>query len=181
MGKHVILLGISVLLNIFSVDAQEEGRSEKFAYRSFSFSPLGIYAGGNSGPAFSGDVSFDYGKNIFILEIGAGTEGNIIGNSDAFTELNLLYGRSFPLSEKIFTEVFAGAGYFHFNTYGVIDSETGKRGEIDKKTIGFPIGAKLQFKLGPRYSMGVKVGANINSVETVGMAGLILQWNRKRN
>lgn len=129
----------------------------------------------------SADVSFDYRKNIFSLGFGGGSEGNFIGKNDSFTEVNFLYGRSFLLNQKLFTEVFVGAGYFRFNTYGIIDSERNRKGDIESKTIGFPIGAKLQFKLGPRYSMGIKLAANINSAESLGTLGLVLQWNRKRD
>lgn len=163
----------------FQVSSQEQEDSEKFAFRSVSLSTLGIYVGLNNGIALSGDVSFDYGKNIFSLGLGLGSEGNLISNIDSFMEANLLYGRSFLLSEKIFTDVYVGAGYFRHHTYGVVDYQTGRRGDINDGTIGFPIGAKLQFMLGPRYSMGIKVGANINSIETVGTLGLVLQWNRK--
>ena len=94
MKIQLVLFGIMFLLIAYQVSSQEEGVSKEFAYRSFSISPLGIYAGGN---------------------------------------------------------------------------------------IGFPIGARLQFMFGPRYSMGVGLGANINSIETIGTVGLVLQWNRKRN
>ena len=153
---------------------------KNLSYCSFSISPLGIYAGSNNGVAVSADVSFDYGTNIFVLALGSGSEGNFVGKSDDFIEVNLLYGRSLKVSENLFSELLIGAGYFHFNTNRYID-ETGKRGAIGESTIGFPIVAKLQFKLGQRYSMGVKIGANVNSVETVGLAGLVLQWTRKRN
>lgn len=166
---------------ILTASGQTYSDSDKFSYRSFSISPLGIFTGANSGVAVSGDVNFDYGKNIFGLGIGAGTEGNFIGSSVDFTEVNFLYGRSFPLSEKIFTDLFVGAGYFHFTSYGVVDSNTGKRGNISENTIGFPIGGKFQFSLGPRYSMGLKVAANVNSVEPIGTLGLVLQWNQLRN
>jgi len=179
MGKHFVLSGIIVFLIGFQGWSQEESVSENFSYRSFSISPLGIYSGGSSGWAISGDVSFDYGKNIFSLGLGAGTQGNYIGRSDSFNEVNLLYGRSFALSEKVFTDVFVGGGYFHFNTYGLIDA-TGKKGEIDESTIGFPLGVKFQLMLGQRYSMGIKLGGNINSVQSLVTTGLVLQWNRKR-
>lgn len=179
MRKHFVLSGIIVFLIGFQGWSQEENVSKKFSYRSFSISPIGIYAGSNSGVAISGDVSFDYGKNIFGLGLGAGTEGNFVGSSDDFTEVNLLYGRNFQLSDKIFTDVYLGAGYFHFHTYDVIP-DTGRKGDISERTIGFPIGAKLQFMFGPRFSMGVKLGANINSVESIGTLGMVLQWNSKR-
>ena len=181
MKNQIVFLGIMVLFNTSIAFSQEEEVSKSFSYRSFSISPLGIYVGGNAGVAISGDVSFDYGKDIFSLGIVGGTEGNFIGSSDDFTEINFLYGRSFSVSEKVFIEPFIGAGYFHFNTYGYIDSEKRRKGDIDKNTIGFPLGAKFQFRLGPRYSMGIKLQANINSVESLGTLGLVLQWNRKRN
>lgn len=180
MVKRLVFAFSCLLFCALPVKSQEES-STRLGYRSFSISPLGIYVGNNGGFALSADVSFDYGKNMFSLGFRGGSEGNFIGHNDSFTEVNFLYGQSFPLNEKIFTEVFIGAGYFHFNTYGVIDSRTNRKGEIDNKTIGFPIGTKLQFKLGPRYSMGIGLAANINSVESIGTLGLVLQWNRKRN
>ena len=182
MDRKTILLMFWILLSAFPVLSQEKA-GERFSYRSFSISPLGGYFGSNSGMFFNADVSFDYGGNIFSLEIGDGSETGvgIFGHNDHFREVNFLYERSFTLNEIVFAEVFLGAGYFQFNTYGVIDPINGKKGEIERDTVGFPIGAKVQFRLGPRYSMGVKFGGNINSVETVGIVGLVLQWNRKGN
>lgn len=178
--RHFLLLFLFLLLNVFSGYSQEDN-SPKFGYRSFSVSPSGFYVGGNVGFALAADVSFDYGKNIFSLDFGAGSELSIFGASDDYTQVNLLYGRSFALSKKIFTDIYVGAGYFHFNTYGVIDDVNWKYGDIEKTTIGVPIGAKFQFLMGPRYSMGIKLGANINSAESILTIGLVLQWNRKRN
>lgn len=178
MRKYFVLLGIILLFPAFSVHSQEKG-SSSFAYRSFSIAPLGIYIGPNAGVTISGDVSFDYGKNIFSLGLGTGTEAKFVGNSNDFTELNLFYGRSFKLSEKSFVDVFAGTGYFYYHSYNTIP-ETGRKGYINQNTIGFPIGAKLQFKLGARYSMGIKAQANLNSIESIGSLGLALQWNKKR-
>ncbi|AFL80044.1 hypothetical protein Aeqsu_0532 [Aequorivita sublithincola DSM 14238] len=181
LKNKFIFFGVVCFLTTFITQAQNETSSNSFSYRSFSVSPLGVYVGSNSGPYLTGDVSFDYGKSIFSLAGGFGTEGNFIGSSDDIAEVNFLYGRSFPLGEKIFTEVYIGAGYFHYNTYGLTDEITRTRGDIDESTIGFPIGAKLQFKLGERYSMGLKLGGNINAVESIATVGLVLQWNRKRN
>ncbi|MGO3182360.1 MAG: hypothetical protein ACTIJ9_05950 [Aequorivita sp.] len=180
MRKQFFLLGLLVFFNGFVSFSQEEINTEKFSYRSFSITPMGLYFGSNTGVSLGADVSFDYGKNIFSANIESGTEGNFIGSSDQYVAANLLYGRSFRLNEKIFTDVFVGAGYFNFLTYGYIDSFRSK-GDIKENTIGFPIGAKVQFMLGPRYSMGLKLGANINSVESIGTLGLVLQWNKLRN
>lgn len=171
---------VAILFNAFSALSQEE-KTSNFAYRSISISPMGIFSGENSGLTVSADISFDYGKNIFSVGAGAGTEGDFIGYSDSFTELNLLYGRSYPLKEKIFAEVFIGAGYFNYKTFGIINLNTGQRGEISESTIGLPIEAKLQFRLGPRYSMGLKLGGNINTTQSIVTLGLVLQWNRRHN
>ena len=179
MKNFILIFGFLYILNPSLLYSQEEDITNKFAYRSFSISPLGIFVGKNTGAAFSGDVSFDYGRNIISLEFGAGTEGKSYGNSNQYTAVNLLYGRSFQLSEKIFSDLFVGAGYFKYRTYDFIGN-TGRKGISKENTIGFPIGAKFQYKLESQYSMGVKVGANINSVETIGIIGLVLQWNRER-
>lgn len=92
-------------------------------------------------------------KNIFSLEVAAGSMLGANQYNDNYSEVNFLYGRSFPLNEKIFNDGFVGAGYFYFDTYGLISSNSKKKGRIEESTIGFPSGAKLQFMLGPRYSM----------------------------
>lgn len=106
MGKRKFFFALLFLLIAYHANSQEEEISNKLAYRSSSISPLGIYAGSNTGVAMSGDISFDYGRDIFSLEFGAGTEDNFIGSNDDFTAINLFYGRSFPISDKVFTEVF---------------------------------------------------------------------------
>lgn len=143
MGKQFVLFGIFVLLNIFPSVSQEDEISDGFSYRSFSITPLGIYVGSNTGVAISGDVSVDYGKNIFRLAIGAGTESNFYSKSEDFTEVNFLYGRSFLLSEKIFTDLFVGAGYFHFNAYESIN----KIGRIAEKKVLSVFQLGLNFNL----------------------------------
>lgn len=177
MNKNHILFVI-FLLSALTVVAQEEN-SRNFGYRSFSISPLGIFSS-PSGLILKGDVSFDYGKNIFSLGLGTGTEGEFIGNSDSFSEVNLMYGRSWFLNEDIFMDVYAGAGYFRYISHGFIE-ELDKKGEIKENTIGFPFGAKFQYVLGPRFSLGLYVGANLNSINSIGSLGLVLQWNRKRS
>jgi hypothetical protein len=180
MKKPIILLTVAIFFNVFSALSQEE-ETTNFAYRSIAISPLGMFSGGSSGVAVSATISFDYGMNIFSVTAGAGTEGAFIGRNDDFSEINLLYGRSYPLSENFFAEVFVGAGHFHYNTYGIIDSNTGRKGEISESTIGFLIGTKFQFMLGTRYSMGLKLGGNINATQSIVTLGLVLQWNRKRD
>jgi len=180
MGKYIIFVFSVLLLNTFPALSQEEN-SNKLRYRSFSISPLEIFMGNSSGLAISGDVSFDYDNNIFSLNLGSGTEGDFIGHNDSFSAINILYGRNFPLSKNFFTDVFVGAGYFHFNTYGLINAETRRKGEIEESTIGFPIGAKFQYMLGQRFSLGLKLGVNINSSQSIGTVGLVLQWNQRRD
>ncbi|WP_310992503.1 hypothetical protein [Aequorivita marina] len=177
----IIILRLALLLVALPMLSQEVDDTAKLSYRAFSISPVGFYVGSDAGYAFNADIGFVYQGNIFALDFGAGSALSVFGPGDDYIQANILYGRSFKLNKTIFTDVFIGAGYFHFNTYGVIDTSTRRRGEIDKKTLGFPLGAKLQFRLGPRYSMGVRIGTNINSAESIGTLGLLLQWNSKKD
>jgi len=181
MRKNLLLFAIILFFNGFSAHSQEVDGGKKFSYRSFSVSPLGVYFGKSSGLYVAGDISFDYGKHVFSLGVGSGIEGNLFGKSEEFSEFNFTYGQSFPLNEKLFADVYVGAGYFQYSSVGVIDDYTGRRGEIQESTIGFPIGAKFQYMLGQRFSMGLRVGANVNAAKSIGTLGLVFQWNKKRN
>lgn len=178
--SRFIWVSVLLLMTSFTSEAQEGKGSNTLSYHSFSISPLGLYFGSDTGIAIGGDLSFDYGKNIFGLNLETGTDLNIPGSSDQYVAANLLYGRSFKLNEKVFADWYVGAGYFNYQTYDYIGN-TGRKGDIKENTIGVPIGIKLLYQFGPRYSMGVKLGANINSVENIGTLGLVLQWNSKSN
>lgn len=174
--KLSLLFYTFTLLTVFQTLAQEQITTNKFAFRSVSISPVGLYAGNNSGVAFMGDVSFGYKANIFSLSLETGTEGNIIGRNEDHYQINLLYGREFIIKPKLMLEVYGGLGYFHNNFYKQ-EFETYKWREINQNTIGVPIGGKIRYHLGSRFSMGLILQVNINNSQTLGNLGLLLQWN----
>lgn len=182
MSKHLILLGIVVFLSVFSAFAQEEEEAEKLSYHSFSVSPVGFYIGENTGFAFNADVSFASGLNIFSLGFGAASEITIMGskNSDYY-QANLLYGRAFQIAKWMACDLYVGIGYFGLNTYESTYTTKWETERINYRTVGFPIGTKLRFGSGPKFSMGLQLQANINSAETIGTMGLVLQWNKTRD
>lgn len=176
--SNFLLLFVILLFSCFPTFAQEDS-AERFSYRSFSITP-GIYIAKEPGLSFNADVSFDYGPHIFSLGVGAGGEFTIWSGDD-YLQANLHYGREFSISPKFVIEIYGGAGFLHFQEYGMTSSEPLRYGEIFTYTIGVPIGAKFRFLLGPRYSMGVQLHGNINTEQIFGGVGLVFQWNRKGN
>ena len=87
-----------------------------------------------------------------------GTEFNILGTSNGFTQLSLFYGREFPLSRTIFFEAHVGAGYFNFHSRH-IDRE--RRGQETLRTIGFPVMTKFRVMTGKRFSLGLIFQINV--------------------
>ncbi|MFT5890559.1 MAG: hypothetical protein ACI9Y7_000652 [Dokdonia sp.] len=161
--------------------SQKDETLNKFKFHATSISPLSVYVysfepGAGGGLALSADVSFEYSKkHLFSLGVATGSEINILGPSNNFGEINVLYGREFALSRTLFFEVHGGAGYFNFS------SRSGSRGTEHMSTIGFPLVTKLRIMTGSRFSLGVQIKGNFNSIKSYYTGGLILQWNRKRS
>lgn len=178
--KNSTVLILVTFLHPLIAESQNDTISNKFEFHSISASPTGIYAGNTFGLAVSGDVSFNYGVNIFSLAVGTGSELVVLGYSEFYQQANLLYGREYRLSKRTLIDVSAGAGYFHNSTYGSLNDNTSAFGEIDRYTIGFPVSTKIRFMLSSRFSMGLQLQLNINSAQTIFTTGIILQWDRKR-
>ena len=169
--KNLFLITIFFCFTIFC-ESQDTIVKENLRYHAFSISPLSIYFDSStSGFAFSADVSFSYKKNIFSMSFNAGQEYKILGASDSFEQINLLYGREFKLNKTIYFDVFGGLGYFSFKSF--IGSE-----DIRVTRIGVPLGTKLRFRLGKRFSLGLHYKLNFNSVNNINIAGIVLQWNK---
>lgn len=171
INYKLILMGIVLLFLSFNSYTQENTLANKFSVHSFSISPTGISSVGEL--AVSADVSFNYRKNIFSLSAGVGSGLELFGFNDSFSQINILYGREFGLSRRIYADVGIGAGYFYFF------SER-RQENIENETIGFPISTKFRVMLSSRYSMGLQLMININSAQTIGIFGIVLQWNLKR-
>ncbi len=174
--KTIIVASI-FLISVMGI-SQSDGKKEQFIFKSFSFSP-GVYSNNsNTGIALSGDINYAYNKNIYTFSAIAGGVvcGDFFGScrSENFEQLNILYGRELMLTKKIVIDVHAGLGYFSYKSSSTIGTESGR-----STTVGFPLTAKLRFKTGNRFSIGLQLHANVNSVSTIYTAGVLFQWNRK--
>lgn len=177
--SHFTFLFLLLICPCVTILAQDDA-TNNFSYRSFSVTPVGLYIATEPGLAFSADVSLECGKHIFSLGLEAGGELTIWNDSESYLQANLHYGREFFITPKFLIEVYGGAGFLHFQEYGMISSDPLRYGDKYTNTIGVPVGAKFLFLLGPRYSMGVNLHGNFNTVHTIGAIGLVFQWNRKR-
>ncbi len=162
------------MLTLSLAYSQETNQTKLFRFKSASLTPLEIYFDKSTGGlSFTGDVSYAYQEHIFTLSGTVGSELTFVGGvGDGFEQLNLLYGREFTLSKIVFIDVHGGLGYFSF--------KPGRR-DLERSTqIGIPLVAKLRFKMGSVFSMGMKLQANINSANNIyTIAALNLQWNRR--
>ncbi len=174
--KTIIIASI-FLISVMGI-SQSDGKNEQFTFKSFSFSPSIYFNSSNTGIALSGDISYAYNKSIYTFSAIAGGVvcGDFFGscNSESFGQINILYGRELMLTKKIVIDVHAGLGYFSYKSSSIIGTESGH-----STTVGFPLTTKLRFKTGNRFSIGLQLHANINSVNTIYAAGILFQWNRK--
>lgn len=171
----VILIATSSFMN-----GQEETSAKGLKYQSVSFNlpPFSVYGGnGTGGIQLGADLTLSYKKHLFTFMVSAGSEFTILGSSDSFGQLNLMYGREFALSRTVFFEIHGGAGYFNFKS---VDVDPVAFGQETAQTVGFPIMTKLRIHTGPRFSVGLLTGLNYNSAATVWNVGFVLQWNKRK-
>ncbi len=169
MSKFILLL---FAITAFVCYSQKNSQSDRFEYKSFSFSPLGFYSDFEvGGLVFSGDVSFLYNKeHIFTVSGTAGSEVCVLSCGDSFEQVNVLYGRELALNKTVFIDAHLGLGYFSFKAGGHHSKRTIK--------MGLPLVCKLRFKAGKQFSIGLQFQTNINSINNIYAIGLLLQWNK---
>lgn len=173
MKRYIVLL--LALLPILS-SGQDE--NDKLKVHSVSLSP-NLYAG-NSATGFLSnlDLTLSMNKNIFKASVMGGTEVEIcyFGScyNDGYYSFDLMYGREFFKKQRLAIDVFAGVGYFNFQTS---NPDPEHRGYLTKETIGFPVQARFRFKDGKVFNIGLQIHANINSVSSIIAIGPFFQWN----
>lgn len=176
-------LALTLFIMIISFGySQGDIQSEKFRFKSFSLTPIGIYFDSNAGGlALNGDLSYGYKKHLFVFSGSVGSEFvlSILGSEttpDSYEQLNLSYGQVFKLHKVIDLDLMAGLGYFSFKSTQI---NIEKRGYERSSTIGFPLLAKIRFKTGSQFSAGLSFQANFNSVNNIYNTGLLFQWNSR--
>ena len=172
--KHTFLF-FTLLFPLLHV-AQEE--SPRLKIHSASISP-NFYAGnGNTGFLGNADVSFSFGKHLLKASALAASEVDvcILGPcyNDNYYSFDLMYGQEFKLGETTAIDLFAGAGYFKFQTRNPNRDE---RGYVRYNTIGFPLQGRLRFRDGKTFNVGIQIHANINTESSIFAIGPFFQWN----
>jgi len=177
-----IVVVLLLLVSFGPLFSQEETDTDtnSFKYHSFSFSPLGLFNDGNiGGLVFNTDLSFVYKeKHLVSLAVSFASETEILFEefNDQLKQYNLLYGREFKMNDTVFIDLHAGLGYFSYESE---DVDRNRQGVEQKETIGLPLLVKFRFKTGARFSLGLQVQSNINSVNSMIGAGIVLQWNKR--
>ncbi|OUR94467.1 hypothetical protein A9Q87_02170 [Flavobacteriales bacterium 34_180_T64] len=165
--QQMRFVGLALWLLSVTVFAQNTINKDKLKFNSFSITPLEVFLTDNDGGAsITGELSYSYGKHIFTFSATVGETIAVFGRGDRFQQLNILYGRALKLKEWFFIDTNAGVGLFLYNNGNNRFSE-----------IGIPLVAKFRFKTGDKFSIGIKLQANINRIDNIYSAGLLLQWN----
>ncbi len=89
---------------------------------------------------------------------------------DSFSEINLMYGRGYIITNWMKIEFFAGFGYFIF------DYKKDSLDHFKVKTMGTIIQSRLRFSAGKVFSLGLQFHNNINSINNIHSTGIFLQW-----
>lgn len=165
--KKTLVIVFSFMITI--VLGQEESSSNNLKRHSFSITPVELYTMRYSeGISLSVDFSFAKKEHIFSIAGSYGSEFVVIfGSPDSYAQLGLLYGREFELNKVVYFDMHAGPGLFFY-----MDSD-----DPTLTKFNVPVIAKLRFKTGEQFSLGLKFQANINSLATLYNMGIALQWN----
>lgn len=187
-NHQLVFFTILFLLTVFTSKAQEDTLSNKFSYHSVSVSPMGFFYSelenyrDNSifaGPSFSGQVNFNYGKNLFGISGTVGTAVDIIwsdGVNDWFYGFDLLYGREFKLSKRLYLDAFGGIGILNKE----YDESVSDNGGVDSATFfSVPLKVKLKPLVTEKFAIGFQLQTIISSEKPLFSAGLLLQIHRK--
>lgn len=183
----IIIFGLIFLTAYHTSEAQEDNSENGFTYHSVSISPVGFFYSelesyrDNSifaGPSFSGQVNFNYHKTLFGISGTIGTNVDIIwsdGVDDWFYEFDLLYGREFKLSKRLYIDTFGGIGILNKRFY-----ESVRENGIEGATyFTVPLKVKLKPMVSERFAIGFQLQTIISSEKPLFTAGLLLQFHRK--
>ncbi|MCH7524613.1 MAG: hypothetical protein IIC74_06290, partial [Bacteroidetes bacterium] len=135
-------------------------------------------------------------KHIYKLFALSGSEFtfSILGPSkrEDFHEIDLLYGRELIVNKWLYFDFYGGLGLFN-QTITIPVAIPGTGGSCGfggfcinipdyeyirnkNKTIGLSLQSKIRFKTSKRFSLGIQLHTNINSVNTIYSSGIFFQW-----
>jgi hypothetical protein len=175
-------------------------QESKLKFHNISFSFPSIYIDNNTGGlAFSLDIGMKKEKHIYKLVAVTGSEYNtsLLGPSKQkdFYEVSILYGRELFFKKYLSFDFYGGLGLFN-QTITIPVAIPGTGGSCGfggfcinipdydyirnkSKTIGLSLQSKIRFKTSKRFSLGIQLHTNINSVNTIYSSGIFFQWEFK--
>ncbi len=172
--RNLILIFSLSLLPILCSGQEVES---KLKFHSISIAP-NLYAA-NSNTGFMGnlDLAASIKEHIFKLSTMAASEVDICVwgpcLNDEIYSFDVMYGREFLKDRKLAIDLFAGVGYFNLKTQ---NREANQSGYISKKTIGFPVQARLRLREGKEFNLGLQLHGNINAESSLVAIGPFFQW-----
>jgi|GEM_PF-2137126 len=187
LNKSKLILGSLLLFVIFTSHSQKDTISNTFSFHSFSASPLGFFyaeaeeRNDNStfaGPAFSAQATFNFKRNLFGISGTIGTAVDIIwsdGLNDWFYGFDLLYGREFKLSKRVYLDAFGGIGILN-KKYDESVRDSG--GVEDATFFSVPLKVKLKPLVTEKFAIGFQLQTILSSEKPLFTAGLLLQFHR---
>jgi hypothetical protein len=161
---YVIALGLLFsTINGFGQDKRD------LTFKDITFSAGVPYIDENLGLQISLGTSVSIENNIFKAFVSGAREFELsFGSSepDNIQEYDLLYGRSFSISEKMLLEVYGGAGY-------VLANKNLKK----EKLVGFPLQCQLIFPVQRKINFGIQLHSNINNFMSYFSLGFLMKLN----
>lgn len=181
--KNIFTFLFAVFMTIAAI-GQDPGKKNKLKFNSFSVTLERFFVENTEGGgARSFDASLSINENIFGVSATSAFSKKPKWTSETFEQTNFLYGREFKLSTDWFIGAFTGIGIFErewkqteFSSYGWLGFSVDNKREFES-TKGIPIVLKLRGVFKRKFSIGLKLQANLNTVANMGSAGLLLQWN----
>lgn len=155
-----------------AISAQDSNRETKLSFHSFSITPEVFFMqyAYSAGFAITADLSYSSKEIIYMFSASVGEEISIWYEGDSFQQLNLLIGKQFHVSGKFFIDTHVGAGVIFQNSNYYSQ-------RVHSTNVGIPIVVKPRFKIGDKFSLGLKLQANINSETNIYSTGILLQFN----
>ncbi len=191
MKNYILLILFILNLNSFSQ------KKERIHFYGASLSPIGLYNIRNTNVVGYGvDVTFKYKNNYLALFALGGDEVKIMNmnvgptKEESDYEISFLYGTRI-VDDKIKFNIYAGMNYYkHVLTIPeeIPGSCTGyffhtcqyENVDYSKTTIGYNIQAKINYILMKRLSLGIRFHANINDINNLYFAGILVGFVREK-
>ena len=134
----------------------------------------------SGGATFNLNNTVRIDENLISLDfltgggIGSGFVG--IGGDYKFYRFNLLYGRSFKLTNWLAVEPNLGIGYYHQNSELYFTDD-----QIKSAVVNFPLKLSLATGASKRVGMGINAGYDINKLSNTFSGNIFLRVNLVKN